>query len=336
MRPKLPSPPGGLALALFWAAVLSVISGGVAVLQVLGPPGQRVPLAAAPAPPAAASLAPALRAAGAPVPGPDPDLLEPSHAFPEGRLPRIAPDGRRPMDAYAAGWNRGDKRPRVAVLLTGFGFFDADSLNAIHDLPPSVSLAMSPYAPHPEIVLATARAAGHEVLVSIPMDSPGIAPEELGAHALLAAYTPAQNAVQLEWVLSRFAGYVGATGALEGMRGEVLAAQDESFAAVAGQIGARGLIYIDPRPGHAPSSGAGRAVDLILDAPPTRLDIEARLAQLERIAREHGSALGLAGPLLPLTVSELGAWAGGLYARGISLVPVSALVPANRIAEIRQ
>ena len=52
----------------------------------------------------------------------------------------------------------------------------------------------------------------------------------------------------------------------------------------------------------------------------------AKLATLERLAREHGSALGLAGPLRPVTIERLAAWARDVEARGYELVPVSALV----------
>ncbi|MBU6499686.1 MAG: hypothetical protein KGQ40_14255, partial [Rhodospirillales bacterium] len=161
------------------------------------------PPAASPAAPAApvaatpAALSPASPpVASAPVPtapvpvsgviaAPDPALLEPSPAYPGAMLPRIAADGRMAMHVYAATPPAAAGRPVVAVLLAGIGLSAADSLAAIHALPGAVSLAVSPYAavpapaplaaaPAPPAslaeVLAAARAAGHELFVSIPME----------------------------------------------------------------------------------------------------------------------------------------------------------------------
>ena len=63
-----------------------------------------------------------------------------------------------------------DQRPRVAVLLAGIGMSETDSEEAIRTTPAAISLAVSPYAFHPERLLADARAAGHELLLSLPME----------------------------------------------------------------------------------------------------------------------------------------------------------------------
>ena len=70
-----------------------------------------------------------------------------------------------------------------------------------------------------------------------------------------------------------------------------------------------------------------RVADLLVDEPAVRAEIDARLARLEELARDRGSALGVAGLPGPVTVERLAAWAATLDQRGISLVPVSALVP---------
>jgi uncharacterized protein len=58
-------------------------------------------------------------------------------------------------------------------------------------------------------------------------------------------------------------------------------------------------------------------------------DIDAALARLEKMAREKGSAVGY-GAALPVTVERLQRWAKAAEARGITLVPVSALVTSPR------
>lgn len=260
------------------------------------------------------------------IPAPDAALLEPASGQPGVMLPRIAADGRTPMQVYAALPPAARGRPRIALVVSGLGVAAADSTVAIDKLPPAVDLAFSPYAVAPDALLAAARAHGHEILVSIPMEPQGYPLNDPGPHALLAANTPGQNLAALDWALARTPGAVGATGALDGMRGDRLAAAPAAFDAMQRELASRGLLYLDPRPGAPPPAlVAGRSVDTVLDDPPDPAAIDAKLAGLERIARAHGAALGLAGPLRPATLRHLIAWATGLGARGFVLVPASAL-----------
>jgi hypothetical protein len=228
---------------------------------------------------------------------------------------------------YARPFDGTDKRPRIALVVTGLGMSDSDSRAAIEALPGPVTLTFSPYASSPEPLLELARARGHETLISIPMESQGYPLNDAGSHSLLTGAEPAQNRANLEWSLSRIQGYVGATGAIDSMRGERFAEQSSTLGLVVDELGRRGLLYLDPRPGRSASGKApSRTVDLVVDDPPARAEIEAKLAGLERLAREKGAAVGLAGPLRPVTVERIAAWAKGLDEKGITLVPVSALV----------
>ncbi|HST75312.1 MAG TPA: divergent polysaccharide deacetylase family protein, partial [Acetobacteraceae bacterium] len=176
------------------------------------------------------------------------------------------------------------------------------------------------------------RAAGHEFLISLPMEPQGYPLNDAGDHALLTAVTPELNRSRLDWALSRITGYVGATGALGLLRGERFAGSPQ-MAPVLADLNDRGLLYVDGRPGRPPVPSAwSRGVDLVIDEPAVRTEIEAKLAALEQIARDKGSALGLAGATRPITVDRLAAWTNGLAARGFALAPVSAIVVAPRPA----
>ena len=63
----------------------------------------------------------------------------------------------------------------------------------------------------------------------------------------------------------------------------------------------------------------------MIDATPTPEAIEAALARLEMLARRQDGAVGVA-TALPVSVEHIAHWAAGLEARGIALVPVSALI----------
>ena len=79
------------------------------------------------------------------------------------------------------------------------------------------------------------------------------------------------------------------------------------------ELARRGLLYVDPRPDAAPLPMVwSRSVDLVLDEPGAAADIDDKLAQLARLARAKGSALGFAGTVRPVTTQRLAAWANGL------------------------
>ncbi|MBN9511415.1 MAG: divergent polysaccharide deacetylase family protein [Alphaproteobacteria bacterium] len=327
---------GWRGLGWFWVAVLLLLAGGAGVLQVLGPPrpapaAKPVPVAASVPPPIPAAPTAGLAQPQGPVPPgavppPDPRLLEPSSMFPGGMLPHPGPGGLTPMRAYAAAFHPSDQRPRVAVLLGGIGMSETDSEEAIRTTPAAISLAVSPYAFRPERLLADARAAGHELFLALPLEPARYPLDDPGNRALLTGNPSALNRQRLEWALTRFAGYVGATGALNGMRGERFAAASELMNPLLEEFAARGLLYIDPRPGapHLPYA-FGRSVDVVVDEPAVRTEIEANLARLEQVARDRGAALGLVGEPRPVTLTRLAAWAATLGARGLVLAPVSAI-----------
>lgn len=262
---------------------------------------------------------------------PDAALLEPSKSFPLSPLPRIAADGQLPRVVYRRPAGPPGARPRIALILAGIGLSAADSRAAIEALPGTVTLAFSAYTPNFDALMELAREQGHEMLTSLPMEPDGYPLNDSGPHSLLTGATPAANRENLEWALSRLQGYVGVTGASDGLLGERFAGQSSSFAMVIEDIARRGLLYVDPRPGAAPPRIVGRSVDLIVDDPPSRAEIEAKLAGLERVARERGSAVGLAGPLRPMTIERLAAWARDVETRGFELVPVSALAVEPKI-----
>jgi polysaccharide deacetylase 2 family uncharacterized protein YibQ len=199
---------------------------------------------------------------------------------------------------------------------------------AIRRLPGSVALAFSPYAPRVELLLDQARAKGQELLLALPLEPTGYPLNNPGDRALLTGLSPSENGDRLLWALSRFTGYVGAIGALGPMRGERFAQMGEAMGALQATLHARGLLYVDPRPGavRGPERAWGRGTDLVVDEPATRGEIERKLARLEELAREHGTALGYAGEASPVLVDRVAAWAGGVESRGLVLAPVTALL----------
>lgn len=299
------------------------------------------PSSAAPTLPSPASLAPGPGAtAPAPAPEPTPDRGPPGapratpasepalvETGPYGPLPKLGPENRSSIRAYGRPFDRAETRPRLGLILGGLGMNAAVTEDAIRRLPPAVTLAFSPYAPRPERLLEAARARGMELLVALPLEPSGYPLNNPGDRALLTTMPPAELEQRLLWSLSRFTGYVGAIGALGPFRGERFAQVPQTLNDLQVALHNRGLLYIDPRPGaRSPAQAWGRAVDLVVDEPATRSEIERKLAQLEQIARERGSALGYAGEPSPVLLDRIAGWANTLETRGIVLAPVTAML----------
>ena len=308
-------------------SVAQVVVPAPAVVEPPLPPAAeasaQTPAAPAPPPldvPVATPDFPAAR----PIPAPDPALLEQGRF---GALPRVGPDGRTSIRAYAGQFDRQDTRPRVGIIVADIGISNAQTEDAIRRLPPAVTFAISPYAPRAAQVAERLRAKGAETLIGLPLEPAGYPLNDPGNRALLTGRSAPENMANLEWVLSRFPGYVGAIGVVGGMRGERFATMEQSYFALQESLRNRGLLFVDARPGVAgPARAWGRAVDVILDEPATRTEIERRLGELEAIAKARGSALGLAHAATPVVVDRLVAWASGLERRGVTLAPISALI----------
>lgn len=342
-------------LGVFWISVVSLMAMGGGVVEWLGPPGkqtrvahgvppenhavhaqQETPLVRVVARPAGSASVIAGRDTPGPVADPDPSLLEPAGDGLTGQLPRIAPGGATPMQIYAAGFDHGSRRPRVGLLVAGIGLNESESEAAIRALPGAVSLAVSPYARNLTRLLTTARTLGHEYLIAIPLEPVGFPLNDPGPETLLTSAPAAINARNLRWALSRIEGYVGATGVIGTMRGERLAAMTDRIEAVLIELAGRGLLYIDPREERGPVAKTwGRHVELIVDDPPERNAIDAKLAELEQQAKDRGSALGLVMRPTPVAVARIAAWTTGLADRGLALAPVSALAVAPADAQMK-
>jgi polysaccharide deacetylase 2 family uncharacterized protein YibQ len=317
---------GWRGLGWFWLVVAAVMALAAVTAKLLPEPDAAMGLA--PAPASAADVAPVPPAApplGHVTAAPDPELLE---AGPHGAVPRIAVNGRTSMRAYA---HRPEappsQRPRIAMILGGVGLNPGIAEQAVQQLPPSVVLAINPYSQRLPALLAQARSRGFEMLVALPMESRGHPQNDVGDRALLTTLDPAVNRDRLLWVLGRFQGYVGALGALGPLRGERFAALSEPFWAMQDSLRARGLLYVDARPGVPhPERAWGRTIDIVIDEPADRGTIDLNLAALERMARERGVALGLGSDITPILIERITRWAAGLEGRGVMLAPITSML----------
>lgn len=263
---------------------------------------------------------------------PDSRLTESSRF---GILPRIGPDGARPIDVYARPMEHlPDGRPalgRIAIVVGGLGLSRVATNEAIQKLPGAISLAFAPYGADLERDSERARQAGHETLLQIPMEPFDYPDSDPGPRTLTVAAKPAENTENLRWAMGRFAGYV----ALMNYMGGKLTADDKAIGPVLREAEQRGLGFLDDGSSTrsrvatiAAETQTARA-DLVIDGTPRTDMIDKALQQLEKLALSGKLAVATASAL-PVTIDRIALWAKSLEARGILLVPVSAAMPSKR------
>ncbi len=305
------------------------------------------PPAPAPPPPAPRPLGPREQAAtpapAAPVqtePAPPPPVPPPQQAQPP--RPQAPPPQQAarpplpPRDVEPPTWVRfsrpfdpEDRRPRIAIVMNDLGKSQAATNAAIQNLGGGVTLAFSPYADNLTQWVALARAAGHEVLLNVPMEPADFPATDPGPQTLLTTLSARQNLERLDALLGRAQGYVGVAT----FAGSRFTTSTDAMRPVVDRLFARGLMLLDSR--TAPNSLAARVADEVgvprayadrlIDQEASRAAIDRALADLERLARANGAAVGMAQPF-PVTFERLINWLALVENRGFAIAPVSAVV----------
>ncbi len=257
---------------------------------------------------------------------PDIGLVEDSA---EGMLPKIGENGRKPWQVYARPFNIADKRPRVALVITGLGMSRTATDSVIHKMPSAVTLAFEAQSPVVGAWMARARQDKHETLLSVPMEPFDYPKSDPGPGSLLTNLPDDENLQRLYRSMRKGTGYVGITTST----GSRFTTNPSKLTPIIEVINQRGLLAFDTRVApqstfnelarrvHIPSAIS----TLQVDADPQPEAIDAALSQLEQTAKLTGGAIGVASPL-PVTVERLALWVEQLSSRGIALAPLSAMV----------
>lgn len=256
---------------------------------------------------------------------PNPGLIEQRGT---ALLPITDPAGHTSFKEYARPAEIDAQQPAVAIIVGGLALARNPTEAAIWNLPGAVTLAFEAYGANLEAMVSRARQAGHEVLLTVPMASEAFPIHDPGPQALQVALDPMENTTRLEEMLASMTRYAGVLGTM----GSSIVTRDDMIRPILTSLKERGLMYVDGgrvkkslAPGIASEIGLPRAmISLEVDDDPSRAAIDARLAELERLAREGGAAVGLASPY-PSTLERLNVWIQSLPQKGLVLAPVTAL-----------
>lgn len=250
---------------------------------------------------------------------------------PFGDLPVIAPSGRLPWQAYSSPKVAADDtRKRIAIVISGLGLRSRMTERAFDALPPEVTFAFSPYGSNLDSWAERARQEGHEILMSLPMESINLQQENPGDMALLADRSPRENLVRMKEVMGRMHGYVGI---IPLMGSRFTATTEDIQGPILDELKFRGLLFVDNRTNvysravqfarkrSIPTAYVNRHIDKELVAS----QLNAELLELEARARQLGAAVGEI-KALPISIKAVVDWSQKLDTQEFILVPISGVL----------
>jgi polysaccharide deacetylase 2 family uncharacterized protein YibQ len=266
-------------------------------------------------------------------PKPKPEIPEPAREAQPVPAPAPPPPTAPPREvpawlAYAAPAPHAEGRPMIAVVIDDMGLNRTLSKRAV--ALKGLTLSYLPYGDDLPAQTAEARAAGHELLVHVSMAPDGH--ENAGPNTLAPGLAEGELERRLDWALGRFTGYVG----INNHMGSRFTANEKGMTEVLARLKSRGLLFLDSRTtSHSVGPQIARRLGVpfaergvFLDNVETVEAVRARLAELEALARREGAAVAIGHPK-EATLSALGPWLETLEAKGLVLVPVSAIVRRN-------
>ena len=245
-------------------------------------------------------------------------------AHPAEQKEKASTEAAAPATAAESGTPKG---PRVAVVMVGLGLSRTSTESAM-ELPAVVSLSFSPYAFDISEWMKKAIEARHETYLDLPMEPVDYPYSDPGPYALLTGLDDAKNLERLNLLLARGGGYRG-----------IISGPDEHYTENAGSfdgflkaLKSKQLFYayVSRPANHRLTQEAQKqqvpimGLDRVLDEKLSSEAIDTSLGELEALAKQSGYAVALARPY-PVTIKRLQEWLKTLPAKGIEVVPLSAV-----------
>lgn len=266
----------------------------------------------------------------------DPDEVE--HAPQTAAVPLILPQPpMRPIAPDSPAWRRHavavartSGQPMIAVVIDDLGV-DKRRSERVVALRAPLTLAWMTYADNLPQVTRQARQHGHELMLHVPMQ-PQADSYDPGPDVLETTLPPDEIRRRLIWGLERFDGFVG----INNHMGSRFTADRVGMRVVMEELKKRGLMFLDSvttgksvAPELARHFGVPFAArHVFLDNEQSAAAVRAQLAKAEAHARKHGAAIAIGHPH-DVTIEALTQWLPALDAKGIVLVPVTALLKVD-------
>ncbi len=127
-----------------------------------------------------------------------------------GLLPKIdETTGTKPFKAYQSPFEKKTDKPLLSFVISNLGLSATKTENIIENFPPQISLSFSPYSNNLELLTDTAQKDGHEIWLSLPMETRDYPLNDPGPSTLLINASAEKNQARLHNILGSTQGYVG-------------------------------------------------------------------------------------------------------------------------------
>lgn len=220
------------------------------------------------------------------------------------------------------------EKPLISVAVVGLGLSDTATHSAIRSMPPEISLIFSPYSQNLQKLVDASRARGHEVWLTLPMETERYPYDDPGPHTLIIGAPERQNNRKMLWLMGQAQGVVG----FAGQEDAIFLQAPHDMRSVMGTLLKSGMGFINTEEGvpsavlDAMATGMNAPYatsDIWLDKTPQKSDIREALARLEDKARDTGRAIGVIHTY-PVSYHETLQWLKTLEQKGFILAPLSA------------
>ena len=225
-------------------------------------------------------------------------------------------------------------QPKIAIVIDDLGL-DKEASARLTGLNGPFTFAFLPYADDLERQTESARRAGHELMVHLPMQSHNDDADP-GDNALLSNLSFEEFSKRIDWNLNRFEGYVG----INNHMGSLVTEDPALMVRVMARLRNQGLLFVDSL--TTPKSvgkKAARALnvpfvarDVFLDNERSSEYINRQLATTEKVARLRGYAIAIGHPY-DATIDALEEWEKTLEFKGLQLVPITQIMTEVRKRE---
>jgi len=222
-------------------------------------------------------------------------------------------------------------KPKIVIVIDDLGL-DRRRARRTVKLPGPLTLSFMAYAEDLPKQAASARKAGHELMLHVPME-PSSAAINPGPNVLLSGMPEDELRKNVQWNLDQMSGYVG----INNHMGSRFTADADGMKIVVAELKKRGYLFLD-------SVTSGRSVahdtardggipfavrNIFLDHDDDLAAIRTQLRHTEQVARKTGVAIAIGHPR-DKTIEALSEWLPKLADKGFQLVPITSVV---RIAE---
>lgn len=224
------------------------------------------------------------------------------------------------------------QKAKIAIIVTGMGLSRSSTTDAIN-MPGKFSFSFSPYSSNLKDFFATAKQKGHEVFVDLPLEPADYPISDPGPYALISSLGKEENLSRLKKIIAISEGASGFVTSRE----EKYQPPKEEVIPLMNELKNQNLKIVfasanDKSTIPPAISEAGLAsvkADFFLDSKLNKEEILNNLAQLEKIAKEKGSAIAVVRPF-PINIKIISAWLKEAKARDIELANVSEVVEARK------